>query len=95
MVRSLSKRRQQYAQRRLKQLRLSIPEMPVDILDRCSLRHLSVITNRCGGSCQIMLPPTSGITDNAVEPVEQPSFGPFWCLDAAIPGICPPPLTLA
>ena len=53
-VRSLSKRRRQYAQLRLKQLILEMPTLPADILDSCELRQLSAAVRRCGQQQQTL-----------------------------------------
>ena len=55
MARSLAKRRADHAHRRLKQLRLILPELPPDVLERCNLRQLSFTIRRCGGPCQLPL----------------------------------------
>ena len=49
-------RRLAYAQRRLAKIRESLPDLPVDVLDTVSLRHLSTAIKRCGtGSQQTLL----------------------------------------
>jgi hypothetical protein len=55
MARSLAKRRADYAQKRLEQLRRILPELPEDVLQRCNLRQLSFAIRRCGGPCQLSL----------------------------------------
>ena len=55
MARSLSKKRARHAQKRLQQLRGTIPELAAGTLDRCDLRQLSFAVKRCGGPCQLML----------------------------------------
>ena len=55
MARTLAKRRAEHAQRRLKQLRHILPELPESVLERCSLRQISFALKRCGGPCQLPL----------------------------------------
>ena len=42
-------RRLAYAQRRLTKLRESLPDLPGNVLDTVSLRHLSAVVRRCSG----------------------------------------------
>ena len=53
---SPSRDRARHARRRLKQLRRTIPDLPADILEQCSLRQLSFAVRRCrGGPTQSLL----------------------------------------
>ena len=45
-----SKRRTSYAKRRIRQFKCIVPGIRDDILDSCSLRHLSYAIRRCGKS---------------------------------------------
>jgi hypothetical protein len=51
----LAKKRALHAQNQLQRLRRTLPELHPDILDRCSLRQLSLSIRRCGGPCQQVL----------------------------------------
>ena len=84
MARSLAKRRADHAQRRLKQLRLILPELPPDVLERCHLRQLSFAIRRCGGPCQLPL--------QSVGQTAQASDESGLCLSpASLPGfLCSP-----
>ncbi len=47
--RTTSKGRARHARRRLKQLLRTIPDLPADVLEHCSLRQLSFAVRRCRG----------------------------------------------
>ena len=51
----LAKKRALHAQNQLQRLRRTRPELHPDILDRYSLRQLSLSIRRCGGPCQQVL----------------------------------------
>ena len=52
---ALSKRRVRYAQRRLKQMRLIVPDLPDNALENYSLRHLSFAVRKFRGTPQSVL----------------------------------------
>ena len=53
---ALSKRRVRHARRRLKEMRLTVPDLPDSVLEQCNLRHLSYAVKRCRGGTQSVLP---------------------------------------
>ena len=53
--RTPSKGRARHARRRLKQLLRTIPDLPADVLEHCSLRQLSFSVRRCRGGPQSVL----------------------------------------
>jgi hypothetical protein len=74
MARSLAKRRADHAQRRLRQLRTILPELPKDVLEQCNLRQLSFAMRRCGGPCQLSLHSVGQPADDSASPASLPSL---------------------
>ena len=59
-----SVRRTAYAKRRLQELRATRPYLPADVLDRCSLRHLSYNAKRFGQDQTLLRVDTPGDDDS-------------------------------
>ena len=53
---ALAKKRVRHAKRRLKEMRLTVPDLPDTVIERCNLRHLSYAVKRCRGGTQSVLP---------------------------------------
>ena len=75
-----SVRRAAYAKRRLQELRALYPHIPADVLERCSLRHLSYNAKRFGQDQTLLQVDTSGDDASTASLLDSASLGP---LDAA------------